>query len=68
MEEIEKSQELPEANGSTILKCLAIDDESLALDLLEDNIQKIPFLKLEKRKLVSMLDYRLKVTAKLPCL
>lgn len=49
MEEIEKSQEVNEAQGGTILKCLAIDDENLALDLLEDNIQKIPFLKLEKR-------------------
>lgn len=32
-----------------VLKCLAIDDENLALDLLEDNIQKIPFLKLQQR-------------------
>ena len=29
-----------------MIKCLAIDDESLALDLLEDNISKIPFLEL----------------------
>jgi DNA-binding LytR/AlgR family response regulator len=29
-----------------MLKCLAIDDEPLALELLEDNISKIPFLKL----------------------
>src|SRR5687768_15154696 len=29
-----------------IMKCLAIDDEPLALDLLEDNIRKIPSLKL----------------------
>jgi DNA-binding LytR/AlgR family response regulator len=29
-----------------MLRCLAIDDEPLALDLLEDNIGKIPFLKL----------------------
>jgi DNA-binding LytR/AlgR family response regulator len=28
------------------LKCLAIDDEDLALDLLEDNIQKVPMLEL----------------------
>lgn len=32
-----------------MLKCLAVDDESLALDLLEDNISKIPFLQLVKR-------------------
>jgi two-component system LytT family response regulator len=29
-----------------MLLCLAIDDEPLALDLLEDNIGKVPFLKL----------------------
>jgi DNA-binding LytR/AlgR family response regulator len=29
-----------------MLKCLAIDDEELALELLEDNISKIPFLQL----------------------
>ncbi len=46
MEEIEN---FDHAAGPVILKCLAIDDENLALDLLEDNIQKIPFLKLEKR-------------------
>jgi len=46
MEELEN---LETSNGNTFLKCLAIDDESLALDLLEDNISKIPFLKLEKR-------------------
>ncbi len=31
------------------MTCLAIDDEPLALDLLEDNISKIPFLKLLKK-------------------
>jgi len=32
-----------------MMTCLAIDDEPLALDLLEDNISKIPFLKLAKK-------------------
>ncbi len=32
-----------------ILKCLAVDDEPLALDILEDYISKIPFLELVKR-------------------
>jgi DNA-binding LytR/AlgR family response regulator len=29
-----------------VLRCIAIDDEELALELLEDNISKIPFLQL----------------------
>jgi DNA-binding LytR/AlgR family response regulator len=33
----------------TVLKCVAVDDESLALDLVEDNISKVPFLQLVKR-------------------
>lgn len=30
-----------------MLRCLAIDDEPLALELLEDNISKVPYLSLE---------------------
>lgn len=32
-----------------MMTCLAVDDEPLALDLLEDNIKKIPFLKLLRK-------------------
>ena len=29
-----------------MMRCLAIDDEPLALELLEDNISKVPYLQL----------------------
>jgi DNA-binding LytR/AlgR family response regulator len=32
-----------------IIRCLAVDDEVLSLDLLEDNIKRVPFLQLVSR-------------------
>ena len=32
-----------------MMKCIAVDDEKYVLDLLVDNIQKVPFLKLVAR-------------------
>lgn len=41
-----------------MIRCIAIDDESLALDLIEDDILKVPFLRLVKkcRSAVEALD------------
>jgi len=43
----------------TVLKCLAIDDEPVALDILEDYIAKVPFLECEGvfRDPLKALDY-----------
>jgi hypothetical protein len=43
MEEEEEKMEEFTALPKFILKCLAVDDENLALDLIEDNIAKVPF-------------------------
>ncbi|HEY4148370.1 MAG TPA: LytTR family DNA-binding domain-containing protein [Chitinophagaceae bacterium] len=32
-----------------MIRCIAVDDESPALDILEDNIRRVPFLQLVKR-------------------
>ncbi|RZJ77173.1 MAG: DNA-binding response regulator, partial [Flavobacterium sp.] len=32
-----------------ILKCIAVDDEPLALDIIADYVAKVPFLELVKR-------------------
>ncbi|MEI6454895.1 MAG: LytTR family DNA-binding domain-containing protein [bacterium] len=32
-----------------MIRCLAVDDEMLALDLIEDNIRKIPYLQMVKK-------------------
>ena len=33
----------------SMIRCIAVDDEKLALDLLEDDISKVPFLQLVKK-------------------
>src|SRR5438034_232169 len=40
---------MPPLKFIRMIKCLAVDDEMLSLDLLEDNIKRIPFLQLVKR-------------------
>ncbi len=37
------------AQNNNKLSCIIVDDESLALDLLEDNVAKVPFLQLKAR-------------------
>ena len=32
-----------------MMKCIAVDDEKLVLDLLEDDIKRVPFLQLVQR-------------------
>ena len=32
-----------------MIRCLAVDDETPALDILEDNIRQVPFLQLVKK-------------------
>ena len=42
-----------------MIRCIVIDDENLALDLIEDDILKVPFLQLVKkcRSGIEALDY-----------
>lgn len=37
---------MPHSKSIYMIRCLAVDDEMLSLDLLEDNIRRIPFLQL----------------------
>ena len=32
-----------------MIRCIAVDDETPALDILEDNISRVPFLQLVKK-------------------
>ncbi|MHA8065970.1 LytR/AlgR family response regulator transcription factor [Aquirufa sp. ROCK2-A2] len=47
METENRENFVPQSNNT--LSCIIVDDESLALDLLEDNVAKVPFLKLVAR-------------------
>ena len=38
---------MSQINEPAMLSCLVIDDEPLAIQLLQDHVSKIPFLKLE---------------------
>src|SRR5882757_5407344 len=40
---------IPATKSTLMLRCIAVDDEPLALDLLVDNISKLPYLQLTAR-------------------
>lgn len=42
-------QDITSIKTSMMLRCIAVDDEPLALDLLEDNIRQVPYLQLEAK-------------------